>query len=199
MKRYIDDIITTAYLKHNLLQLPNEFTRFCEFYYGLKCRNILEIGSYFGGTFYTLCKLSHPDGLKISIDYPFSEDQAKKLIKTNTHQKMKTFAENIHIITTDSHLEETKDSLSVILGDEKLDFLFIDGDHSYKGVKQDFEMYSPFVKKGGYIGFHDINDRQVHKNLDCYVYEFWNELPEKNKIEFNSKSIVMGIGVIQNI
>lgn len=197
MKRYINDIITTGYLKYELLQLPNEFTKFCEFYYGLKCRNILEIGSYFGGTFYTLCKLSHPDGLKISIDYPFNEDQAKKLIEKDTHNKMKTFAENVHIISADSHLEETKNNLSTILNGEKLDFLFIDGDHSYNGVKQDFAMYSPFVKKGGYIGFHDINDRPAHKNLDCFVHQFWQELPEKNKIEFNSESIMMGVGIIQ--
>jgi predicted O-methyltransferase YrrM len=42
------------------------------------------------------------------------------------------------------------------LKDNKVDFLFIDADHSYEGVKKDFEMYSPLVRKGGIIAFHDI-------------------------------------------
>lgn len=197
MKSYINNIINNAYLKHDLVQFPSEFTRFSEFYYSLQCKNILEVGSYLGGTFYVMCKLSHPDGLKISIDYPFYDNQAEEIAAKKVYDKMKTFAENVHILTADSHLEETKNNLFSILNNEKLDFLFIDGDHSYEGVKQDFEMYSPFVKKGGYIGFHDINDRPLHRDLGCYVHQFWNELPNENKIEFNSKSVAMGIGVIQ--
>jgi hypothetical protein len=30
-----------------------------------------------------------------------------------------------------------------------VDFLFIDGDHTYEGVKKDFEMYSPLVRREG--------------------------------------------------
>jgi predicted O-methyltransferase YrrM len=39
---------------------------------------------------------------------------------------------------------------------KRLDFLFIDGDHTYEGVKQDFEMYTPLVRKGGLVAMHDI-------------------------------------------
>jgi len=39
---------------------------------------------------------------------------------------------------------------------DKLDFFFIDEDHTYDRVKQDFEMYSKLVRPGGIIGFHDI-------------------------------------------
>lgn len=38
-----------------------------------------------------------------------------------------------------------------------LDCLFIDGDHSFDGVAFDYSVYSPAVKKGGLIAFHDIN------------------------------------------
>jgi len=31
--------------------------------------------------------------------------------------------------------------IKAILRDKKVDFLFIDADHSYEGVKKDFEMY----------------------------------------------------------
>jgi predicted O-methyltransferase YrrM len=38
-----------------------------------------------------------------------------------------------------------------------LDFVYIDGDHSYKGVKQDLENYYPKIRKGGVLAGHDIN------------------------------------------
>ena len=37
-----------------------------------------------------------------------------------------------------------------------VDFVYIDGDHSYEGVKKDIEIYYDKVKKGGIIGGHDF-------------------------------------------
>ncbi len=37
----------------------------------------------------------------------------------------------------------------------QIDLLFIDGDHSYKGVKNDVKKFTPFVKQSGYTIFHD--------------------------------------------
>ena len=36
-----------------------------------------------------------------------------------------------------------------------LDLLFIDGDHSYEGVKADWEAYKDFLKPGSIVLFHD--------------------------------------------
>jgi cephalosporin hydroxylase len=36
-----------------------------------------------------------------------------------------------------------------------IDFLFIDGNHSYESVLSDFLLYYPLVKNGGIVGFHD--------------------------------------------
>jgi predicted O-methyltransferase YrrM len=54
-----------------------------------------------------------------------------------------------------------------ILGDSKevaktwkngmLDMIFIDGDHSYPAVKADILSWSPFLKSGGFITFHDYD------------------------------------------
>ncbi len=37
-----------------------------------------------------------------------------------------------------------------------IDALFIDGDHAYKAVLQDWLLYSPLVRPGGIIAFHDV-------------------------------------------
>jgi hypothetical protein len=37
------------------------------------------------------------------------------------------------------------------------DLLFIDGDHRYESVKQDFEQWSPLMEIGSVVAFHDAN------------------------------------------
>lgn len=87
-------------------------------------------------------------------------------------------------VVGDSHKQETLDKVK----DKQYDILLIDGDHG-EGVSMDWNMYSPLVKKGGYILFHDII------NEDCYVPEFWRTLPHNNKIELPFG--VAGMGIIQ--
>ena len=46
-----------------------------------------------------------------------------------------------------------------VLQDIKIDFLFIDGDHSYEGVKKDFELYSNLLTDNGVIVINDTDQR----------------------------------------
>lgn len=50
---------------------------------------------------------------------------------------------------------------------ENIAALFVDGDHSYFGVKRDIELYAPRVVPGGFIAFHDYTVYQdVKKAVD---------------------------------
>ncbi|MFO1029837.1 MAG: class I SAM-dependent methyltransferase [Planctomycetota bacterium] len=40
---------------------------------------------------------------------------------------------------------------------EPIDLLFLDGDHSYDSVRQDFEDWAPKVRPGGFLCLHDAN------------------------------------------
>lgn len=57
----------------------------------------------------------------------------------------------------------------------KIDVLFIDGDHSYEAVKKDWEAWSPFVKKGGTVFFHDCDDTSPG------VRQLWEEIKGHDK------------------
>ena len=52
----------------------------------------------------------------------------------------------------------SKDTISKV-SDLNIDLLFIDGDHSYKGISNDFFNYAPLVRKGGLIVIDDYNKR----------------------------------------
>ena len=84
-----------------------------------------------------------------------------------------------------------------ILNGKELDFLFIDGDHTYEGVRKDFEMYGKLVVKGGVIAFHDIVPGPPESVGG--VPKFWNEIKHSfNYVEFvkDWKQGGYGIGVI---
>jgi len=43
---------------------------------------------------------------------------------------------------------------------EPISLLWIDGDHSYPATRQDFDLWSPFVRAAGTIAFHDSLKKQ---------------------------------------
>jgi hypothetical protein len=74
---------------------------------------------------------------------------------------------------------------------EKFDVIFIDGDHTYDGVKLDFEKSLALLNENGYLVFHDIN------SIYCSgVVNLWNEIKNENCIEF-VKANKCGIGLWQ--
>jgi predicted O-methyltransferase YrrM len=101
--------------------------------------------------------------------------------------------QRLELIRDDSHDPAVRSRVAGLVGDGGLDFLFIDGDHSYEGVKRDFEMYGPLVKPSGLIAFHDIV-------LGSDVRKFWDEV----KVGRGYREIrddhghALGIGLIDN-
>lgn len=64
-------------------------------------------------------------------------------------------------------------------------FVFIDADHSYEGVKNDFLNYSPNIKLGGVVAFHDTNQEPSHEVIEEYVADQpeWEQLLHVNRIK----------------
>ena len=42
-----------------------------------------------------------------------------------------------------------------LTGEHAVDFVFIDGDHSYDGLRNDWEIWSELVAPGGFVALHD--------------------------------------------
>ena len=53
---------------------------------------------------------------------------------------------DVYMFVGDSHDEFILQDVADLLYEEKVDILFIDGDHTYEGVKQDYEDYKQFFQ-----------------------------------------------------
>lgn len=185
-----------------MLQQYEEISALVELMRAHAPKNVMEIGSCHGGTFFLWCKLASADGLKISLDLPNGRFGANDYIDSEALAErialFQSWAENVHVLSGDSHQAETKEQIRRILDGELLDFLFIDGDHEYKGVKLDFDMYREFVRPSGLIGFHDIRNTEHHRLNSCFVHEFWKELPCPKQEIIDPLGYWGGIGVATN-
>ncbi len=162
--------------KNTTIQVYEEIFQLACFLNTLKPNNILEIGAR-GGTFLLFNKLS--TGFKVGVDLDSS---------FNESIYMSMFGENFHFINGNSQDEKTFEKIKQIC--PQFDFIFIDGDHSYEGVKRDFDLYKKLLSPRGFIAFHDIDPNHVF--IDSYsvnepktgkVRRFWQELNYGSKTE----------------
>ncbi len=104
----------------------------------------------------------------------------------------------VKLLTGNSHELAFKQRVAQELGGRKVDFLFVDGDHTESGVAQDYNDYKEFVRPGGVIAFHDIVESQPFP--DNQVYHFWKQVkPGQVTEEFvdDPKQCGFGIGIIR--
>jgi predicted O-methyltransferase YrrM len=161
-------------------------------------RAVLEIGTAGGGTLFCWCALAAPEATVVSLDLPQGiHGGGYPPWKMFLYRRFAGPKQTLRLLRGDSHKTAMLDEVKKMLPADGLDFLFIDGDHTLNGVRQDYEMYSPLVKPGGAIVFHDICTHAPR--YDCHVDRFWNEL-KRDRVhqEFieNPEQGVYGIGVI---
>jgi len=158
----------------------------------------LEIGTARGGTLFFLTRLASPTATIVSLDLPggrfgggYGDNRAW------FYQRFARKNQRLHLLRGDSHSGEMLVQVKSVFQGQPLDYLFIDGDHTYEGVKRDFEMYSPLVGKGGMIAFHDIVDGPP----GCVggVPDFWRDVRSRfchREIIRDPKQGGWGIGVL---
>ncbi|HEU4975489.1 MAG TPA: class I SAM-dependent methyltransferase [Baekduia sp.] len=130
-------------------------------------RRMLEIGTANGGSLFPFARVAAPDAHIISVDLPHGRfGGGYPRYKVPLYRAFARRSQRLDLIRADSHAPETVARVRELLGGEPLDFLFIDGDHTYDGVKADFESYSQLVRPGGLVGFHDISAPVSAERLD---------------------------------
>ena len=191
------------YMKNNrqyrVDQQKSEFLELLNRVNALAPKQVLEIGGRRGGSALLFSIAAGEQASILSIDLDNSGSRIERL-QSLCYDKDVVFWQG------DSHLDETAQRLEQYLGDSKIDFLFIDGDHSYEGAKEDFFRYSRYVRAGGIIALHDIQqDYKTRFDVQTNswaggVPQFWQELKVS---DLNTQDLISdefqdgyGIGVV---
>lgn len=151
------------------LQIRSEILELLSHLKVLQPKHILEIGTEKGGTLYLFTKVAPPDAKILSVSL-YAPDTKRRL---PLYRSFASKSQTVEVILGDSHDPRTLREVSAVMNG-RVNFLFIDGDHTYRGVREDFEMYSPLVTSGGIIAFHDIASKP--SSPDYGVTEFWSEV-----------------------
>jgi predicted O-methyltransferase YrrM len=166
----------------------------------IKPRAILEIGTARGGTFFLFSRAASANALLVSLDLPAARwGGGYSNWKTWFFRRLLLPGQSAYFVRADSHSPIALERVKQVLCGRAFDLLYIDGDHSYEGVKADFNMYSGLVRPGGLIMFHDIALHEAKH--DCHVDQLWNELracfPHSEIIQDPGQGWA-GIGILQN-
>jgi hypothetical protein len=192
----------------SLQQNPDEFAALCLY---LKERGpfawYLEIGAGSGGA----CRFIHETvglGNVISIDdgrHPRAGEQAKNFEALTKPLMLRKIALTLGVCKShfarapifhrhvgDSHDPAAAEFLQGALGGNKLDLAFIDGDHSYEGVRQDVDLALPFCRPKALVLFHDT--------VACPpVRAAWLQAVDEQRLlplaEFVGQEVPLGIAV----
>ena len=116
-------------------------------------KRVIEIGVSGGGSFRFWRELIPAGGLLIGVDKDY-------------YDNWKSFSHSgrcVIFVVGLSESSETVGKVKTILGENQVDFLYIDGHHEWENVHSDYMNYSPFVRKEGAIGFHDTGTAHVNR------------------------------------
>jgi len=163
-------------------------------------RTVLEIGTARGGTLLLLCRFAAPDATIVSVDLPYGRNGGGYPVWKEAHYRGFTGpGQTLHLLRADSHSPDTVRRVSELLGGRPVDFMLIDADHSYEGVRQDYYNYRPLLAEGGLLALHDILPNDIDPSID--VNRFWQELESDpdvrtEKIVTNPDQGMYGIGLV---
>lgn len=145
----------------------------------------VEIGRAFGGSTLLMALAVGLNGKILSIDIAPQHD--KKLNAVLERYKIR---ELVELIVGDANrIEITR----------PLDFVFIDGDHSYEGAKRDHDQWARCVKKGGFVIHHDMSSSRPYSTQWLSLAKLRQEILQRQSHELKLVKEVGSLAVFQRI
>jgi len=151
-------------------------------------KNYVEIGLGKGMTVsYLLKNIKDPEFRMWGVD-PFTTYPELRTNNAASARFIRTMHRNEGLVeaavdgdTRFTLIKKMSDDAALDFGNESIDVVFIDGNHSYDYVLSDMEKWTPLVKKGGIVSGHDYTQdpnsryysvqKAVHEFADKYGYD----------------------------
>ena len=144
----------------------------------------VEIGTAWGGSLFCWAQVADPEAHLISIDLPGGLGGWGHTAHHARHFRQFCHeTQRLSCVLGNSGDSKVLDEVRRLTDGETVDVLFIDGDHAHEAVNRDFDMYSPLVRPGGLIMFHDIMPAPNHATERVEVDILWAELRQRYAFE----------------
>lgn len=141
---------------------------------------VLEIGTARGGTLFLLARVAAEDALLVSVDLPEGPfGGGYPPWRAPLYRSFAGPGQKVELVRGDSTDPRTVERVEALLENRPIDFLLVDGDHSYRGVTRDFETYAPRVRPGGLVAFHDV--RPGPEERVGGVPRFWQQVKRRHR------------------
>jgi len=147
---------------------PEEEALFGDFIHERAPKRILELGTG-NGRFSNIIIRAMPDDAQFAtLDHnPGSQDTYERL------KRLERGTQEIFGFCGDSACPGTLDVVKTVMGDDPVDMIFVDTDHTVETTRREVELWLPYVREGGILAFHDI-----YTSADG-VQIVWRELQER--------------------
>jgi hypothetical protein len=157
----------------------------------LRPRVIVELGTHYGDSYCAFCQAVKTVGIDAHC-YAVDTWEGDTHTGPYTKEVLKDLKVHHDPLYGDFSklLKKTFDEALSDFGDGSVDLLHIDGWHTYKAVKHDFEKWLPKMSERGIVLFHDIAIREK----DFGVWKFWEEL--RDRYPYFEFSHSYGLGMI---
>ena len=93
-------------------------------------------------------------------------EERQACMKDHALQRLTPFGDRVTRVYTNS--TEFAAHFGIVSKQSLLDFIFVDGDHSYEGVLNDFNLYWSLIRQGGIFAGHDWNISSVQKAIRAF-------------------------------
>jgi len=160
-----------GYFRIKTLQIRSEITALAKALEELKPKTILEIGTARGGTLLIWSSLASKKVVSCDMQDMSIQGELLRALPPPASDC------EVQLLSGNSHDENFRQQVENELNGELVDMLFIDGDHTEKGVEADYRDYHHLVRPGGIIAFHDIVESQPLEINQ--VYYFWKRLKQE--------------------
>jgi predicted O-methyltransferase YrrM len=185
----VGEFVLTQEYKTNVLQDPKELAQFIEILQRENVCSYLEIGSRFGGSLWRIANALPQQSLVAAVDLP----------RPDAEQSLRDCVVALQRGGYRAHLNlgDSADPgiVSAVRALGPFDCCFIDGNHSERYVRHDWETYGAMSRM---VAFHDIAWLQRStKKTPLEVAKVWNEI----KLGYRHEEISLqprdcGIGIL---
>ena len=119
-----------------MTQMPSEASDLLRIVERLRPRRVIEIGTTHGGSLLLWARAAAADATLVSIDLPPWEiDDPGESDKRRAIERVGSQQQSVYALRGDSHDPAVQARAHACLGGRAVDFLFLDADHSYEGVR----------------------------------------------------------------